>query len=380
MPFESSVSSVILSTYESVLSASGLANLAESVVRLAGGHSGAFVSYGSIPEKTTFCSEFAYNIDPSAQEIFLKRFDGVSPFRALERQAGAGQIITASALVSSEAYRKSAFYNEFFKKRDHFDYLSIMFTKSAAAMAGFAIMRPHSQGLVTELELDRLKLVTPHLQRAFSVRHLLSEQKSQLDMLETAIASTGYGLVIAAADRRITYANPVAEALLRARRGLKCEAGKIAAFNPRTALKLQSAVAAACRADGDTMPGDSLLVSDEEGGASLVLHIVPVSPRSSNIFVEREQFCAAIFIVNRRSPTSHRVKNFASLFRVTPGEARMLGELISGEKIASICSRLAISENTARTHLKNILSKTETHSQAQLMKLFFETTLVAESY
>ena len=368
----SDVLPVIPKIYDCILDPGGLAELGEALVRLAGGHTGALVSYR--PDRSYFWSDMSYNVDPSAQEAYLKRFDRISPFHSLEKLAQPGQIVTASELIVSDEYQKSVFYNEFAKKRDHWDYLGIMISKGTGTMAGYAIMRPHKRGLITPLEIERMKLIAPHLQRAFLVRDFLNEQKMQVDVMEKAIAGAGFGLVLATATGWIAYANCAAESLLRTRRGLQSEHGRISATESKAAQKLQALISAASHATGDALPGGSLLIPDEEGTASLVLHIVPITPSSSTILLSKEQSFAGIFIVDRRSGTNDRVKNFAALFRLTPGETRVLAELISGEGIARVSDRLKITELTARTHLKHITAKTDTHRQAELVKLFFETT------
>jgi DNA-binding CsgD family transcriptional regulator len=72
------------------------------------------------------------------------------------------------------------------------------------------------------------------------------------------------------------------------------------------------------------------------------------------------------------------VNAFAPLFGLTGAETRVLAALISGEGLTSAVKRLAMTEPTARTHLKHILAKTDTHRQAELMRLFFEVTIPCE--
>jgi hypothetical protein len=86
---------------------------------------------------------------------------------------------------------------------------------------------------------------------------------------------------------------------------------------------LQALIAAASRVTEDAAPGGSLLVPDESGTVSLAIHVVPFSPGSSDILFAREQPFAGIFIVDRNSEINDRAKQFAALFRLTPGEARV---------------------------------------------------------
>ena len=56
-----------------------------------------------------------------------------------------------------------------------------------------------------------------------------------------------------------------------------------------------------------------------------------------------------------------------SHFGLTPSEARLALHLVAGETLRSAEVKLSISYETARTHLKNIFSKTGTCRQAELV-------------
>jgi DNA-binding CsgD family transcriptional regulator len=56
-----------------------------------------------------------------------------------------------------------------------------------------------------------------------------------------------------------------------------------------------------------------------------------------------------------------------SHFGLTPAEARLALHLVAGETLRSAEVKLSISYETARTHLKNIFSKTGTCRQAELV-------------
>src|SRR5215475_10792410 len=56
-----------------------------------------------------------------------------------------------------------------------------------------------------------------------------------------------------------------------------------------------------------------------------------------------------------------------SRFGLTPAEARLALHLVAGETLRSAEAKLSITYETARTHLKNIFSKTGTCRQAELV-------------
>ena len=56
-------------------------------------------------------------------------------------------------------------------------------------------------------------------------------------------------------------------------------------------------------------------------------------------------------------------------FDLTPAEARLLSALVGGERIAAYARRTGVSVNTAKTHLRQLFSKTGEQRQAGLIRL-----------
>jgi DNA-binding CsgD family transcriptional regulator len=67
-----------------------------------------------------------------------------------------------------------------------------------------------------------------------------------------------------------------------------------------------------------------------------------------------------------------------SHFRLTPREATIAKLLCLGYAPSGLAERLSLSMNTVRTHLKSIFSKTQTHRQADLVRLLL-TTVFADT-
>ncbi len=57
------------------------------------------------------------------------------------------------------------------------------------------------------------------------------------------------------------------------------------------------------------------------------------------------------------------------LYGLTHAETAVTLELQRGQRLAQIAERLLLSINTVRSHLKRVFQKTETHSQASLIRL-----------
>jgi DNA-binding CsgD family transcriptional regulator len=220
-----------------------------------------------------------------------------------------------------------------------------------------------------------MQMIAPHVKRAFLDSDPLSEYMTQVELLGNVIASAGFGLVLVRSNRQIVCANEPAEKLMRASSGLRCEHGCICAPHFKTARKLHSLISAASRPTDEAVRGGSIILRNEDGLASLVVHVVPFSPPSTVLMPDNEQPVAGLFIVDCQQGTADRVAVFADLFELTSAETRVLAQMISGEGLTIAARRLNIARSTARSHLDHILQKTGTHRQAELVRVFFETTI-----
>ncbi len=372
---EASTLSLIQNIYEGLLDFDGLPMLAERLVRLGKGHTGGLIIRSSV-EKVALYSKMEFNTDRDSVEAWAKNFANISPMRPVERIAKSGDVYTASHIVSTESYKRSIYYNEWASRRGHFDYIGIVLKKQESTMDYFAILRPKSSGLVTESEVEQMKIIANHFRRAYLLSNLLNKYRIEAASLGSVIENAGFGVVLAAPDGEIVYANNVAEMLIRMRRGLYARQGRIAATDTKTNQKLQMLICAASHPIGGGIPSaGSLILPDQDGNSLYSLHVVPVSRQSSSNLIFSERPVAGLFIVERNLGAAERVRSFAQLFGLTPAETRMLAALIFGEGVTYAAEQMKMAESTARTHIRHILEKTDTHRQAELTRLFFEVTI-----
>src|ERR1700720_1926582 len=120
-------------------------------------------------------------------------------------------------------------------------------------------------------------MIAPRINPALFAHSLIGEDGTLTELLGSMIAHAGYGLVLANADRKIIYANDAAKALMRTSQGLRCNNDCI--FN--SSRQLQSLIFAATWQTGEPVQGGSMILRDEDGVATLVVHVVPLSRRSS---------------------------------------------------------------------------------------------------
>jgi DNA-binding CsgD family transcriptional regulator len=217
-------------------------------------------------------------------------------------------------------------------------------------------------------------MIAPRINPALFAHSLIGEDGTLTELLGSMIAHAGYGLVLANEDRKIIYANDAAKALMRASQGLRCSNDCISATDFNSSQQLQSLIFAATWQTGEPIQGGSMFLRDEDGVATLVIHVVPLSRRSAEFSPYGSTPFAGLLIFDCKRGISDRVKVFSELFALTSAEMRVLSQLLSGGGVTHAASQLNIAQSTAQTHLKRILEKAGTHRQAELVRVFYEIT------
>jgi DNA-binding CsgD family transcriptional regulator len=163
--------------------------------------------------------------------------------------------------------------------------------------------------------------------------------------------------------------------MMRARNTLCCERNRISAKVFASPRQLQSLIVAASRQRDESAHGGTLIMRDEDGALSLAVHVAPLCRNFAECPSNKKQLAVGLILVDCRQAISERIRAFANLFALTPGETRVAAQLASGGGLREASSYLKIALSTARSHLQRIFEKTGTHSQAELIKAFYQVTL-----
>jgi DNA-binding CsgD family transcriptional regulator len=218
--------------------------------------------------------------------------------------------------------------------------------------------------------------VPPHTRWAIPFSDLPSRDETVTVLLESMIAQAGFGLALVTADRKVIYANDLANVFMQRESGLRWERGCISATDFKTSRELQSLILAALRKPHEPRQGTLLVIRDRNGVASLAVHAVPVCRPSLPDPCSLELRIAGLLMVDCQQGAASRINAFAKHFGLTPAEARVLIEVVSGGGISRAAVQLNIASSTVHTHLSRILEKTGTHRQVELVRIFHDITLL----
>jgi DNA-binding CsgD family transcriptional regulator len=204
----------------------------------------------------------------------------------------------------------------------------------------------------------------PHLSRAF----ITHERLQMLEGGEQALNALSLGVVLLSSDSRVVFSNREADDVLRSGDGLRLRNGRLVTSNSNTdgalGRMLHYAVAGG---DGVECPSD-VLVMRPSGRRPYHVIASPLRRRTRPL----AGIPTPVALVLIRDPERQRPVGLDALkqgYALTPREAELALSLIEGETLQRTADRLGMTYETARTHLRHILSKTGTSRQAELMAL-----------
>jgi DNA-binding CsgD family transcriptional regulator len=98
---------------------------------------------------------------------------------------------------------------------------------------------------------------------------------------------------------------------------------------------------------------------------SLIVRVVPTP--GLNCFADDQGRTAMLMLFDQDMGVEVNTSFLVKLYGLTRGEATLAASLMRGKSIEEAARELFISPHTARTHLKRIFMKTDTHRQTELV-------------
>jgi DNA-binding CsgD family transcriptional regulator len=166
-----------------------------------------------------------------------------------------------------------------------------------------------------------------------------------------AVDMLNFGILVVDREGRITFANQVAKEFLKRRRTINLRAkGPLSPLGAAVFRQKES---------------QHHLIPSSKGGQSLIALIVP----SCNQHVNGSPSASILFLSELRATLEMDLRPVARLYKLTRAETRLLYAILRGDRISTYANQAGITLNTAKTHLKQLFSKTEARRQADLVRL-----------
>lgn len=223
---------------------------------------------------------------------------------------------------------------------------------------------------------ERVQLISglvSHLQQALRTQDKLAALAECTGELADALEVVRHGVVVVAGEHLVTNLNSAAERILRAEDGLAIRSGRIAATTAHADQELHCAVQDALVAERLTVrTGRSLTCVRPSGKRPYIIHVQPPFPRNGD--EPRRQPMALLLIIDPEDEPEPDTALLRRLYGLTNAEADVAIRVMHGADPREIAQGLSISVPTVRTHLQHAFDKTDTHRQAELVRLLLALT------
>lgn len=283
-----------------------------------------------------------------------------------------GRVMSGDELLRQDELIRTDFYQRFLSKYQLHHRLCGVLKRSEESTLYLAVYRSDSGPEFDSDDRQTLATVIRHLAPALDNHWALLHLGSLNRLLKSVVDGFAPAIFLVSRDGTLLYASRKATELLDSTHGLQIRNNRIAGGNRVEDRNLLEAIQ---QVAGQTAVGTSdeaavkvILLSNGSRNHPLVVSLHPAGSlfcTSSNVHHK------AVMLVIKPPYALHQVERctFARAYRLTHAQTRLTGLLLAGYSLGRAAECMSISDNTARSHLKQIFQKTDTHSQIELVHL-----------
>jgi DNA-binding CsgD family transcriptional regulator len=368
------ISQLIGFLYDSAADPQRWPRFIEAISRATGATSGFVVALDD-ENSPAFYSDFGF--DPDFQHAYqgLFRSHDITLDRFLEAGGHEGGWIgTRQALIPDRELERSLFYNEFMRPREIYHQAGLNLGRTGKyTHAGISILRPKTSGEFEEETVQLLRLLAPHFAQGFLLHQQMAALLSINEALRQGFDSTEFAVSAVNINGTIQNETRAFRELIQRHDGLLSRNGRVQAERPEENEKLHRLIQGASQigaglfdARNAASPGGAMLLSRRPPRSPLQVIVNPFHSESS--FMGSPP-CAILCLIDPESKPLPRSVILRQLYRLTPSEAKLVDWLVQGLDVKQTAGQMRITENSARSLLKCVFSKTGIRSQSGLMRM-----------
>jgi DNA-binding CsgD family transcriptional regulator len=267
-------------------------------------------------------------------------------------------------MFSESFLRRNVFLNEFLVPRGVNGALACPLLSESGRFALIAVQQGVNRRSYDDDDIARVERLAPHMMRALQLRRLFLQSEQRSKVLESIVDRNKTGMVGLRGDGPALFVNRAARAVAAARDGLGLDRqGRLVAADRAAATRLVALQADVARGGA----GGLVRVPRPSGRLPYIVMVSPL-PSGDDLFPNSRG--GVLFAIHdpARRPMATEIR-IAQLLHIPRGAARVVQAILAGQDLKDYADRAGISMNTVRFHLKNAFAGTDTHSQAELVRV-----------
>ena len=279
-----------------------------------------------------------------------------------------GTIHVGEQLVPEHELVRTKFYAEWLEPQALHHRLCAVLSREEATAVFLEVLRPREAAAFGHDDIERCRLMLPHLQRAVRMYRQMAALEIERDVAFRALDQLPWGVMFVDKHRKRLATNRHAQELLIAGDGLTAWDNTVRAELADETARLERLLSDALDRSGRGGSSGILSITRPSGAPPLNVVVVPLHIKTEK-FAEQAPI-AAIFVTDPDSPLhGGNHQQLRELYSLTAGEARLAAWLLQGKSVEEAAAAMGITVNTARAYLKRIYQKTGVRRQPELMRL-----------
>jgi DNA-binding CsgD family transcriptional regulator len=170
-------------------------------------------------------------------------------------------------------------------------------------------------------------------------------------------------------NARPVFINASGQAMLDEGKILRQKDGVLTAVDPSTGTTLSDTIASARGGDAAVGVNGIAVPLYSPPGDPWLAHVLPLTSGARLHAGLTHSAAAALFVHKASLESPSSMETMSKLYKLTPGELRVLAGVGVVGGIPAVAEIVGISEATVKTHLQRLFAKTGTNRQIDLVKL-----------
>lgn len=306
-------------------------------------------------------------LDPAFEAAYLREHHRTDPWiLAVRRRPPAlGEVVVGHRLATPAELEASPCYQQLCIPHRMLDLVGVMLAQSPEGLVHVSVFFPELGGPRVLTAVPLLVALVPHLQRVVALARSAAISGVQISGLQDVLERGQVASLVVSSSLRVLRANPRAQRLL--------DAGDLMGMGRDGRLVFQDARVNA-EVLGAAMRGEAFRIPVHKGTGGAPQVVLGSAVQGSGLGENTR--CLSLYVVDSVGARVSSAESLRLMFGLTPAETRLAQHLYEGLTPRECATRMEVSWNTVRTHLKHLLSKTGTNRQSQLLRLVSTLSLV----
>lgn len=316
-------------------------------------------------------------VDPDHLNLIRLRYSSpdTNPLVAAMPHLPVASPVVRECIQEDAEYFRGELYNEVFRPLGLAHTAVACLHRTPEHIVPMGILKRSHCNRPDSHDLRLLGRLLPHMHRSAQLYLRVAGRVAQTNTMERVLHEMPFGVILVDAEGRVLFRNRGAEAITGVADGLTVRNGLLKAMKSDETKTLHRLIE------------DAALIAGGQGGCAAdrawvtvsrtsrrrpySVLVLPVPRRAEGFAGElcRTGPVALVLVTDPDATPDLSIDAMRRLYDLTPAEIRLAGALVSGKTLGEYAAQAGVTRETARWRLKQVLAKTDTHRQSELVRL-----------